>query len=100
MQTNYYKNLLAQFEKIRRHNRQGSYRTKARYAEAYQRFLRYLADVYRLEKIANISGKHLANYAKHMQGKGLAAATIKTDLAAVRFWHDVIPDAKYTLCGF
>jgi len=92
-----YKNLLAQAEKIRRHNRQGSYKTKKRYFEAYKRFLQYLAETYRLEKIANISGKHLSSYVGHMQNKGLAASTIKTDLAAIRFWHDKISDAKYDL---
>ena len=32
-----------------------------------------------------------------MQERGLAASTIKTDLAAIRFWHDKIPDARYEL---
>jgi integrase len=50
-----------------------------------------------LEKIANISGKHLSGYVEHMQNESKAAATIKTDLAAIRFWHDQIPNAKYTL---
>ena len=33
-------NLAAQAEKFRRHNRQGSYKTKERYYEAFLRFLR------------------------------------------------------------
>lgn len=97
MSNNLYQNLLAQAEKLRRHNRQGSYKTKERYFQAYQRFLRYLADAYRLEKIANVSGKHLSAYVARMQERGLSASTIKTDLAAIRFWHDQIPSAKYTL---
>ena len=97
MTSNHYQNLLAQAEKLYRHNRQGSYKTKARYFEAYKRFLRYLAEAYRLEKIANISGKHLSAYVAQMQGKGLSASTVKTDLAAIRFWHDQIPQARYTL---
>ena len=32
-----------------------------------------------------------------MQNIGYSAATIKTDLAAIRFWHDKIPAAKYVL---
>ena len=32
-----------------------------------------------------------------MQDKGYSASTIKTDLAAIRFWHDQIPNAKYVL---
>ena len=97
MSNNLYQNLLAQAEKLRRHNRQGSYKTKERYFQAYQRFLHYLADVYRLGKIANVSGKHLSAYVARMQERGLSASTIKTDLAAIRFWHDQIPGAKYTL---
>lgn len=97
MPTKHYINLLAQAEKIRRHNRQGSYKTKERYFEAYKRFLHYLGDTHRLEKIANISGKHLSSYVESMQERGLAASTIKTDLAAIRFWHDKIPNPKYTL---
>ena len=95
--TKHYTNLLAQADKIRRHNRQGSYKTKTRYYEAYKRFLRYLGDVYRLEKIANISGKHLSSYVKHLQDKGVAASTLKTDLSALRFWHDQIPNPRYEL---
>ncbi|MCL2003519.1 MAG: hypothetical protein FWG72_05900 [Oscillospiraceae bacterium] len=37
MSTNHYINLLAQAEKLYRHNRQGSYKTKERYFEAYKR---------------------------------------------------------------
>jgi len=95
--TNHYLNLLAQADKLRRHNRQGSYKTKERYYEAYKRFLRYVGDTYRLEKLANISGKHLTAYIEYMKGKGNAASTVKTDLAAIRFWHDQNPSARYVL---
>lgn len=97
MQTNHYHNLLSQAQKLYRHNRQGSYKTKKRYFEAYKRFLRYMGDIFRLEKIANISGKHLASYVEYMQQKNYSASTIKTDLTAIRFWHDQIPNARYVL---
>jgi integrase len=93
----HYKNLLSQADKLYRHNRQGSYKTKARYYEAYKRFLHYLGDTCRLQKLANISGKHLSAYIDHMKSKQYSASTIKTDLAAIRFWHDLIPNAKYIL---
>jgi len=99
MQTKHYINLLAQAEKLRRHNKQGSYKTKERYYEAYQRFIRYIGDKFKLEKIANVSGKHLSDYVEYMQERGLAAATVQTDLAAIRFWHDKISNPKYTLPG-
>ena len=97
MSTNHYINLLSQAEKLYRHNRQGSYKTKQRYFEAFERFLHFVADEYRLEKIANISAKHISSYIEYMQERELSASTIKTDLSAIRFWCDQIPNAKYTL---
>ena len=92
-----YENLLVQAEKLYRHCRQGSYKTRARYFEAYKRFLAFLAREYRLQKLNNISAKHFSAYLEHMQKKGLAAATIKTDLTAIRFWHDQLSGSKYKL---
>ena len=53
---------VAQLDKLARHNRQGSFRTKARYYEACKRFCAYLAAEYHLQKLENISGKHLVSY--------------------------------------
>ena len=92
-----YPNLLAQAEKLRRHNRQGSFQTKDRYYEAFKRFLRFVAEEYRLEKLQNLSGKHMHSYFVYLKAKGLAASTIKTEASAIRFWHDQIPNAKHTL---
>ena len=64
---------------------------------AMKRFCHFLADEYHLQKLSNISGKHLVAYVLWMQEKGLSASTIKTDLAAIRFFHDKIGDAKYSL---
>ena len=92
-----YRALIAQLDKLARHNRQESYKTRQRYYEAMQRFCRYLAEEYRLQKLANISGKHLVAYVHHLQKGGKSASTVKTDLAAIRFWHDKLGDAKYKL---
>ena len=54
--------LVDQLNKLARHNRQGSFRTKDRYYQAMKRFCAYLADEYRLQKLTNISGKHLTSY--------------------------------------
>lgn len=94
---NVYINLLGKFEKIFNHNRQGSYRTKYRYAEAFKRFLAYLADEFRLERIANISSKHINGYVHLLQEKGRSPAYIKTELSAIRFFHDQIPNARHKL---
>ena len=92
-----YKALIAQLDKTARHNRQGSFRTRERYYEAMKRFCRFLADRYHLQKLANISGKHLTAYVLYMQGQEMSAATIKTDLAAIRFFHDKMERTKYHL---
>ena len=92
-----YQALIAQLDKTARHNRQGSFRTKERYYEAMQRFCRFLADEYHLQKLANVSGKHLTAYVIHMQAAGKSASTLKTDLAAIRFFHDKLERAKYRL---
>ena len=76
-----YNSLVAQLDKLARHNRQGSFRTKERYYEAMKRFCAFLADEYHLQKLSNISGKHLVAYVERMQERGLSASTVKTDLA-------------------
>ena len=95
-QAGIYDTLVSQLDRIARHNRQGSYHTKRRYYEAERRFCAYLADEYRLQKLSNVSGKHLVSYVIHMQDTGKSASTIKTDLAAIRFFHDKM-DSKYQL---
>ena len=51
-----YHTLVTQLDKLARHNRQGSFRTKDRYYEAVKRFCAYLAAHYHLQKLENISG--------------------------------------------
>lgn len=92
-----YKALLAQLDKTARHNRQGSFKTKKRYYDAMKRFCRFLADHFHLQKLANVNGKHLASYVIYMQEQGMSASTIKTDLAAIRFFHDKMERTKYHL---
>ena len=89
--------LFPQLNRLHRHNRQGSYRTRARYYEAMQRFCRFLANRYGLERLANIAPKHLIAYILYLQESGKAPSTIKTDLAAIRFYHDIMSAPRYTL---
>ena len=95
-QVGIYETLVSQLDRVARHNRQGSFHTKRRYYEAVKRFCAYLADEYHLQKLSNVSGKHLVSYVIHMQDTGKSASTIKTDLAAIRFFHDKM-DSKYRL---
>jgi len=92
-----YQPLLDQLNKLVKHNRQGSVQTKRRYYEAMKRFCYFLADEYHLQKLANISGKHLNSYVLRMQEDGKSPSTVKTDLSAIRFFYDKIGDAKYAL---
>ena len=94
---NIYRSLTAQLDKLARHNRQGSFRTKERYYEACKRFCRFLAEVYHLQKLSNISGKHLTAYVQYLQATDKSASTVKTDLSAIRFFHDKMENAKYRL---
>lgn len=52
-----------------------------------KRFRAYLADKFHLQKLENISGKYLTSYVLRMQESGKSPSTIKTDLAAIRFFH-------------
>ena len=43
------------------------YRSKGRYYEATKRFCAYLATYYHLQKLENVSGKHLVSYVLYLQ---------------------------------
>jgi integrase len=99
MSQNYgiYQTLISQLEKLRKHNRQGSIKTKERYFQAMQRFCKYLANEWRLQKLANIAPKHFEAYAEHLKETNKSASTIKTDLAAIRFYHDLVSNPRHEL---
>ena len=92
-----YQTLIAQLDKVARHIRQGSFRTKERYYEANKRFCRFLSDNYHLQKLTNVSGEHLTAYIVDMQERGKSDSTIKTDLADIRIYHDMMGQTKYSL---
>ncbi len=95
--SNHYLNLMAQVNKLYRHIRLCSYKTRVRYYEAMQRFCLFLAENYRLERLANIAPKHIYAYVAYLQAQGKSASTIKTDLSAIRFFHDLIQNPRYEL---
>lgn len=92
-----YRALIAQLDNLKRHNRQGSYKTRKRYYEAMQRFCYYLASEFHLQKLCNIESKHLVAYINFLQASGRAASTIKTDLSAIRFWGDQMGSMRHPL---
>lgn len=89
-QDNIYKNLSNQISKISKHNRQGSYKTRERYEQGVDRFCKFLADSFGIQKFSNISDKHIEKYVEDMKVRDLSASTIKTELAAIRFYHDKV----------
>ncbi len=93
-----YKELMVSFHKICHHNRQQSYPTRQRYYQPMKNFVKYLADK-NLGKLRNISNRHLVEYIKTMQDRGLAASTINTALSAIRFWHNQIADPRHQLAS-
>ena len=94
-----YQTLIAQLVRLARHNRHGSFKTRERYYDAMKRFCAFLADHYRLEKLSNIAGKHVEAYIAFLQDRGRSAAYIKTELSAIRLFHDLIPEPRYRLPG-
>jgi integrase/recombinase XerD len=95
--TGAYRNLMNQLNKTARHNRQGSFETRDRYFQAMDQFIRHCTDKYNLQKINNISGKHLASYIRERQEQGIAPSTIKSDISAIRFFHDKLERTRYIL---
>ena len=92
-----YLNLSAQINKLRRLNTEGNNATLKRYYKGYKRFLRYLSENTRLQRIADISNENLSDYVLYMNNRNYSLSTIKTDLASIRFWHSKISDAKFEL---
>lgn len=92
-----YEVLRKQIVKRAKHNRQGSYDTKKRYFQAVDRFCRFLSKEFALQKFANISNKHLAAYVEFQKNRGVTDKTLKTDLSAIRFFHDKFDSTRYIL---
>lgn len=90
-------NLGVQFQKVIRGAKQGSSDTKYRYIEAAERFIRFVSVKFKLQKLQNIQEKHLQAFAEDMKQRGCADKYIKTDLAAIRYLHRQIPQARYEL---
>jgi site-specific recombinase XerC len=80
---NIYENLIVQFEKVFKHNRQLSFKSRQRYKEAFKRFLAFLAAEYRLERLGNIAPKHVFAYAAQLEEKGRSAAFLKIEISQV-----------------
>ncbi|MGC7845711.1 tyrosine-type recombinase/integrase [Desulforudis sp. 1088] len=85
-----YKTLTDQLDRLHKHSRQNSIGTKHRYYSGMRRFLRFVADEFKLQKIANIADKHLIAYVNHLKMKGCKPGYICTELCAIRYYHDQV----------
>lgn len=97
-------NLEIQFEKVYRQavkDTQGkvSIKTHFRYRDSMKKFLSFCATRFRLQNLRNISDKHLEAYIDYRRGNETSEKTIKSDLAAVRFFHRYIEGARFQLSG-
>jgi integrase/recombinase XerD len=86
-----------QMEKIFRHTRAGSFGTRARYRDTCRNFAKFVAEKFRVQNLKNVADKHIVAYAKNRINEGIAAKTLKNDLAAIRYAHDQIANPRYSI---
>jgi len=90
-------NLGEQCEKVFKHCRAGSLATRRRYFATIRRFLSYTGEVYKLQKIQNISNKHLEAYITTLKAEGKSDKYLKTEASAIRYFIEMIPNSKHQL---
>jgi len=90
-------NLGNQLQKIIKTLNEKKFSTRYRYIAAMERFIRFVAEEFRLKKIKNIKDKHLKAYVEHHKKMGNSDKYIKNELCAIRFFHNINPNAKKPL---
>ncbi len=83
-------NMIAQILSAFDHTNEGHYSTKARYLSAIAPLVEFLVKEFHLQKLANLSGKHIRAYVKKRQADGIAPATIMSDLSAIRYVYRLV----------
>lgn len=89
--------LMNQLEKVFRHTRANSYGTRARYKGSCKNFISFLETEFKMKNLNNLQDKHIVSYIHYRQEQGIAPKTLKNDLGAIRYLHDMLPNAKYSL---
>ncbi len=93
-----YINLMLQLNSLARHAKGISvHKSLPQYYHHLHLFCQFLADSFNLKTLANLQNKHLVEYVLERQDEGKSAATIKNDLAAIRYFHDQIPRPRYRI---
>lgn len=88
-----------QMNKIFKHTRAGSYATRDRYTKSCRTFIRFLDENYKMKNLRNLQDKHILAYIQYRQDEGISSKTIKNDLGAIRYMHDLLSNAKYKLAS-
>lgn len=89
---NIYRNLNEQIDKVFRHTRQGSIKTRYRYEDGMNHFAKFLAETFKKQNLNKIESKHLQGYVEQMQETGYSKSYVTTNLSAIRFFIDVKGD--------
>lgn len=84
------RNLLTQFEKISKHIRENSFRTRKRYRWVFIQFLSFIAREFRIQNIRNISQKHVVAYIEYMLSRNYSLPTVYVHLSVIRFYGSKI----------
>jgi len=88
---------MTQMEKVYRHTRANSFGTRARYESSCRNFIGFIDEKFKMKNLRNLQDKHVVAYIQHRQSEGIASKTLKNDLGAIRYMHDMIPDVKHEL---
>ena len=86
-----------QLEAKFKHTRSGSYGTRARYKQSCIKFADFINKKFKMQNLRNLQDKHIVAYIKYRQAQGISPKTIKSDLGAIRYLHDMLDNAKYEL---
>lgn len=89
--------LLNQTIKLFKHTRSGSYATRDRYLKSCKTFVAFLDKEFKMKSLRNLQDKHIVAYISWRQSEGIADKTLKNDLGAIRFLHDMVPNVKHQL---
>ena len=89
--------IMAQMEKVYRHTRANSFGTRARYESSCRNFIGFLDEKFKMKNLRNLQDKHVVAYIQQRQAEGVAPKTLKNDLGAIRYMHDMIPNVKHEL---
>ena len=85
------KQLWQQIQKVIKNTNQRSHDTRDTHLNKLSSFVNHVGDKFHLQKIENISNKHVLSYVQDAYAKGLSSSTIWNTVSAVQFLQDKLP---------